>query len=48
LQAAVCALSWCYPIKNVTKKRNVFFDEGVKVFIKKLLKQVFGQESVTF
>jgi len=33
LQAAVCALSWCYPFKNVMKKRSIFFDEGVKVFI---------------
>jgi len=29
-------LSWCYPIKNVTKKRSIFFDEkGVKVFVLK-------------
>jgi len=39
LQAAGCALSWCYPIENVVKKRSIFFDEGVKVFMLNLLKQ---------
>jgi len=35
LQAAGCTLSWCYPIKNVVKKRSIFFDEGVKAFMLK-------------
>jgi len=31
-----CALSWCYPIKNLMKKINIFVDEeGVNVFILK-------------
>jgi len=36
LQAGGCALSWCYPVKNVIKKRSIFFDEeDVKVFVLK-------------
>jgi len=36
LQAGGCALSWCYPIKNVIKKRSIlFYEEGEKVFILK-------------
>jgi len=47
LQAAGCALSWCYPIKNVIRKINVFFDEeGVNVFIVKTAETAFGQEFV--
>jgi len=45
LQAAGCALSWCYPIKNVIKKRSIFFDaEGVKTFILKTVETGFSSE----
>jgi len=45
LQAAGCALSWCYPIQNVIKKRSIFFDaEGVKTFILKTVETGFSSE----
>jgi len=29
LQEAGCALPWCYPIKNVTKKTSIFLMKKV-------------------
>jgi len=34
LEAAGCALSWCYPIENVMKNINVLFDEEVAKVLK--------------
>jgi len=41
LQAACCALSWWYPVKNVMRKFKY-----ISFHLEKPLEQVFGQEFV--